>query len=544
VPAAALGSVVLADGTTVVVAGNSYSLAELQGMSFLTKDNANGGPATFSWTVQDNGGTANGGADTLTQSLTISVTAVNDAPVQVSGAVADLTVLEDSGTTPLGFAGLTYVSGGGTDEAAQKLSYTITAVPASALGDVVLADGVTRVTAGNSYSLTELQGMQWRTAPNANGGPAVLAWTVRDDGGTAQGGLDSLSQSLMISITPVNDAPQGQDAELASEGAGQPIVLGLSSFRLTDPADASPNKLMAVRIVSLPVGGQLLLDGKAVAVGQDVAAGDIAAGKLQFTPASAGAASFTFIVLDDGGTANGGANADATPRTMSFAPAQVAVVDAPKPQAPAEPAPAAPPAAAAAAAVARVPAEPATATLLAAPEAAPTQASAEFEPLRAATPAVLSFDAQRVIFNVLSGERRADGSIEAAPVFDLSTAAFASRAGVGGAVYEQFLRSLRSQGFIDELDRLRDEIRKDFNLEKTFAVSATGVTFGVSFLYVLWLIRGGVLMSSYLAAMPAWRVLDPLPVLSRAGDEESDDEDALGPVAGNADDPVRTLRGF
>jgi hypothetical protein len=42
--------------------------------------------------------------------------------------------------------------------------------------------------------------------------------------------------------------------------------------------------------------------------------------------------------------------------------------------------------------------------------------------------------------------------------------------------------------------------------------------------YLVWLVRGGILLSSLLSALPAWRMLDPLPVLARVGDDE-DDED-------------------
>ena len=85
-PAATLGNIVLADGDTVVAANTTYTLAQLQGMQFQTAGNANGGPTTFTWTVQDNGGTANGGVDTLTESTSaITVTAVNDQPVRTAG---------------------------------------------------------------------------------------------------------------------------------------------------------------------------------------------------------------------------------------------------------------------------------------------------------------------------------------------------------------------------------------------------------------------------------------------------------------------------
>ena len=58
---------------------------------------------------------------------------------------------------------------------------------------------------------------------------------------------------------------------------------------------------------------------------------------------------------------------------------------------------------------------------------------------------------------------------------------------------------------------------------------------------MLWLIRGGVLMGSYLSALPAWRVLDPLPVLSRVDEEAEEDDEALDAVT---DDGGNPLRGF
>src|SRR6185436_10190879 len=62
--------------------------------------------------------------DTLSESLTVTVGTVNDQPVRTAGTVADLAVLEDSGTTSLGLGGLTYGVGGGADEVSQTLTYT------------------------------------------------------------------------------------------------------------------------------------------------------------------------------------------------------------------------------------------------------------------------------------------------------------------------------------------------------------------------------------------------------------------------------------
>src|SRR6185436_13229598 len=54
-------------------------------LSFTPVANANGS-ATITITVQDSGGTANSGVDTLTRSFSVTVTAINDAPAFTAGA--------------------------------------------------------------------------------------------------------------------------------------------------------------------------------------------------------------------------------------------------------------------------------------------------------------------------------------------------------------------------------------------------------------------------------------------------------------------------
>jgi hypothetical protein len=136
----------------------------------------------------------------------ITVTARNDAPV-ASDPTVPLTVLQNAAATSLGLGGLTWTVGGGADEAAQTLSVYIAGVPNAAFGDIVLADGTTVVMAGTTWSIAQLQGMQFRAAPGASGGPAMFTFEVRDNGGTANGGTDKLTQSVQIVIDGSNQAP-------------------------------------------------------------------------------------------------------------------------------------------------------------------------------------------------------------------------------------------------------------------------------------------------------------------------------------------------
>src|SRR5690606_9595715 len=76
----------LADGTTAVTAGSELSVAELQGLKVKTLADAVG-TGTITWTVRDDGTTAGDpDAQTFGDSLSITVTEVNDAPTRTSAA--------------------------------------------------------------------------------------------------------------------------------------------------------------------------------------------------------------------------------------------------------------------------------------------------------------------------------------------------------------------------------------------------------------------------------------------------------------------------
>ena len=129
----------------------------------------------------------------------------------------------------------------------------------------------------------------------------------------------------------------------------------------------------------------------------------------------------------------------------------------------------------------------------------------------------------------------------AAETSDLVLNRFAITGVKEGAPLEEIQRALRSTAFSNQLDELRSNLYQGLELDKTVTISVAGVSVGLSLVYVLWLIRGGVLMGSYLSALPAWRVLDPLPVLSRVDEEAEEDDEALDAVTDNGGNP---LRGF
>ena len=77
------------------------------------------------------------------------------------------------------------------------------------------------------------------------------------------------------------------------------------------------------------------------------------------------------------------------------------------------------------------------------------------------------------------------------------------------------------------LDDQRDESSQQQLVVRNVVAGSTVATSAVSVGYILWLLRGGVLLGSVLTALPAWRFVDPFPVLSQLGDGGSDDDESL-----------------
>ena len=153
--------------------------------------------------------------------------------------------------------------------------------------------------------------------PNANfQGSDSFTYIVND--GTAD---SATSATVTITVNSVNDAPQGTSKTLTIN-EDSPHTFTAADFGFSDPNDNPTNTLNAVEITTLPLAGSLTDDGIAVTALQFVPVADITGGKLIYTPAAdAGGtpyASFTFQVQDNGGTGNGGADTDPTPRTMTF----------------------------------------------------------------------------------------------------------------------------------------------------------------------------------------------------------------------------------
>jgi hypothetical protein len=107
---------------------------------------------------------------------------------------------------------------------------------------------------------------------------------------------------------------------------------------------------------------------------------------------------------------------------------------------------------------------------------------------------------------------------------------------------EAVTRTLDSTEFVGELDTMRDQLDGKIEVQDKLVASGVAVSGGLSVGYVIWLLRGGLLLSSLLSSLPAWHAVDPMPVLARGrgsdDDEEGADEDPLERLFGKAKDAL------
>ena len=313
-------SVNLAGGASISAGANGTGALTLSG----TQAQINAALATLSYQ-----GSANfTGADTLTvvstdtgalsdnDTVSINVVSVNDAP---AGTNNTITAAEDVAYV---FAATDFGFTDPNDSPANALSaVTVSTIPGA--GSLTLS-GVA-VTAGQLISAANITAGNLRFTAGANTSGASYAnftFQIQDNGGTANGGvdLDASPTTITIDVTAVNDAPAGADNTVtALEDAAYTFIA--ANFGFSDANDNPSDGLAGVRIATLPSAGTLVLSGVAVSAGQVVSAANIGTGDLQLLAAAnasgVGYASFTFQVVDNGGTANGGINMDGSANTMS-----------------------------------------------------------------------------------------------------------------------------------------------------------------------------------------------------------------------------------
>ena len=252
-------------------------------LTFAPVTNASGG-ATITVVVGDDGGTADGGIDAVTNSFTVTVSAVNDAPVLTQNTPSLGTTTED-GTTAAKLISSFVLSGTGTANVATGLADVDTgAVQGIAVTGKTgngtweySADGATGWTPFGTVSVSGAlllpDSYSIRYVPDQqNAEVATITYygwdrstgtagtTVDLSGGGATGTTTAysvLTDTASLSVTPVNDAPvlsQIPNLSLNEEGA---LHLNNAAAELTqyvtDP-DSSSFEFRIVNAASLNAG--------------------------------------------------------------------------------------------------------------------------------------------------------------------------------------------------------------------------------------------------------------------------------------------------
>ncbi len=183
---------------TFTITGNSNgglfsvapAIADDGTLTYTPAAHANGS-ALIKVTLSDNGSASDPHVNTSTEkTFTVTVNPVNDVPSFTKGA--DQTVNEDAGEqTVTGWA--TAISKGPTNESAQAIDFLVTSNNSSLFSaqPAVADDGtLTYTPAAHAF------------------GSATVSVKIKDNGGTAHGGVDeSATQTFTITVTAVNDAP-------------------------------------------------------------------------------------------------------------------------------------------------------------------------------------------------------------------------------------------------------------------------------------------------------------------------------------------------
>ena len=169
-------------GTTATIAGKGALRVNADGTyTFTPVTNWNGSVPVATYTLTD-------GSLTTTSTLTLTVTAVNDAPVATADTV---TGAEDAAA----ITGNVLTNDADVDSSLTVSGFTVGGQTKSAGQTAVLAGlGSVTVNADGSYSFTPVA--------NWNGSVPTLTYTVTD-------GTLSTTSTLAIAVTAVNDAPVG-----------------------------------------------------------------------------------------------------------------------------------------------------------------------------------------------------------------------------------------------------------------------------------------------------------------------------------------------
>jgi hypothetical protein len=493
--------------------------------------------------------------DSLQQSnelfIEVVVQSVNDNPTLV--APSNLSTAEDTG---LIFSLANAIKADDVDSDQLVLTISVgngelrwLGAPGPQVGVRIVNANLVELT-GSAVLINQLAAQFEFIAPPNFNGMSNIQWTLLDSQGA------SVTQSSPLQVTAVNDAPTWQGLSALVVEQGKSSTISQAQAKALDVEDGAGQ--LTYLLSALPSNGDLEKNGVTLNVGASFNQADIDSGAIKYKHNNTTSASdsFSFSVRDSagasttsntiaiaislapviiitptGGGGNTGGGITTTPPITTTG--SVATVDTKSSDG---------------ASGTDLPGS----TVLAAQNSAPTAQSKAIARTPLSTTNVGSGTSQSEIASSsttntsggLSSNASDSGNgliartgpslltksnIDDAPKGEqnLASTVLKTRSIAENTEYAAILRSaLGNQAFNDDVQKVRSDADGKLKFNQNVVASTTAVSATLSIGYVIWLVRGGALLSSLLASIPAWSLVDPLPVLGSMGsnDEDSDDE--------------------
>jgi VCBS repeat-containing protein len=296
--------------SSVTISGTAAQVnTALSGLTYAVTANYNGAD-TLTIATSDSGYTGTGGTLTDTDTVSITVSAVNDAPVNtVPGAQ---TMVED-GT--LVFSGSNKITVSDSSDTALDGTDALTTTVSVLHGKLTATTGGTATIEKNGTSSVKISGTAAEVdaallgltyAPTANYNGADSLTVVTSDGGyTGTGGALSDTDVVSVTVTPVNDAPTTSNVQLriSEYMFNNQLVLKITQSDLLSHASDLENNTLTASNLTIATGSGSLYDN-----------GD---GTWNYTPGANLPTTFSYTITDNG-TTNGVADHKSVAGTASL----------------------------------------------------------------------------------------------------------------------------------------------------------------------------------------------------------------------------------
>ena len=317
---------------TVTLTGTVAQINATLASSVVYKGNLNfNGSDSLTMTTNDNGNTGLGGPLTDVDTVAITVSAVNDAPVNTINAlstnedtpvklsglsISDVDAAAGAMTVTLSVAtgGLTATSGGGVTVGGTAAALTLTGTQAAL----------------NAYLASAASQPLYTPVLNATG-TVNLTMTTNDGGNTGSGGALSDTDTVTITLNPVNDAPV--NTVPVAQSTNEDTSKAITGLSITDVDAAAGSMTVTLAVLH----GTLTVSGGSAAIANSTTStvtltGTLAqinatlASNVTYVPTADynGSDTLTMTTNDNGNTGAGGALTDT--KTVAITVNQVADV--------------------------------------------------------------------------------------------------------------------------------------------------------------------------------------------------------------------------